>query len=79
MTSVGLANAPERSGLEWSAVMRRFSDIRSARSIESHIGEGLGCVDDMAQPCFVNRGNWASIPHAGKSHNAAEPIPASFN
>lgn len=24
--------------------------------IESHVGEGLGCVDDMLQPCMVDRG-----------------------
>jgi hypothetical protein len=28
--------------------------------IESHIGRGLGCVDDMSQPCLVSRRklNW---------------------
>ncbi len=24
--------------------------------IESHVGRGLGCVDDMALPCLVKRG-----------------------
>lgn len=24
--------------------------------IESHVGRGHGCVDDMAQPCLVARG-----------------------
>lgn len=24
--------------------------------IESHVGRGLGCVDDMSQPCKVARG-----------------------
>lgn len=24
--------------------------------IESHVGSGLGCVDDMLQPCMVDRG-----------------------
>jgi hypothetical protein len=24
--------------------------------IESHVGRGLGCVDDMSQPCLVARG-----------------------
>lgn len=24
--------------------------------IESHVGRGMGCVDDMAQPCLVARG-----------------------
>lgn len=24
--------------------------------IESHMGRGLGCVDDMARPCKVKRG-----------------------
>jgi hypothetical protein len=28
--------------------------------IESHVGRGLGCVNDMSQPCLVARGklNW---------------------
>lgn len=25
--------------------------------IESHRGRGLGCVDDLAQPCRVSRGD----------------------
>lgn len=37
--------------------MCRFSDISQCPLyIESHIGDGLGCVDDMAQPCLVERG-----------------------
>lgn len=24
--------------------------------IESHVGNGLGCVDDLARPCLVERG-----------------------
>jgi len=35
----------------------QFSDIAHCPLyIESHNGTGLGCVDDMSQPCLVERG-----------------------
>lgn len=35
----------------------RFSDIAQCPLyIESHNGDGLGCVDDMSQRCMVERG-----------------------
>ena len=37
--------------------MCRFLDIALCPLyIESHIAEGLGCVDDLSQPCKVERG-----------------------
>jgi hypothetical protein len=30
--------------------------IRCPLYIESHVGRGLGCVDDMLLPCMVDRG-----------------------
>lgn len=55
--------------------MCRFADIAECPLyIESHNGDGLGCVDDMAQPCLVERGKmdydvacW-KIAQRGRSH-----------
>ena len=40
-----------------SAICPAGPDIsRCPLYIESHVGRGLGCVDDIAMPCVVKRG-----------------------